>query len=83
MALEVGQKLRRREPANDCWDEVEIRGQLCVSELTELVVSPSLGFSAPVTATPESLLKIHTLDISGAPEMPEMKNWQTPVEEVT
>lgn len=83
MGLEVGQRLRRREPVNDVWDDVEIRGSFSLGETSELVVSPSLGFSAPVTATPESLLKIYTLDIDGAPKMPEMRTWKTPLEEVT
>lgn len=82
MSLEVGQRLRRREPVNDVWDNVEIRGRFCLGEISEIVVSPSLGFSAPVTATPESLLKIYTIDVD-PPTLPEMKTWKTPLAEVT
>jgi hypothetical protein len=80
MALAVGQQLRRREPAGDCWDSVVITGYFDLGETSELVISPALGFAAPIMATAESLLSVYTIDID-PPKPP--KTWQTSVEEVT
>lgn len=81
MALEVGQKLRRRQPANDCWDEIVISGWFDCRETQELVLTPSLGFAAPIMATPESVIGAYTIDVDGPPPLP--KTWKTPIEEVT
>lgn len=80
MALEVGQKLGRREPAGDAWDEIVITGYFDLGETQEVVVSPALGFAAPIMATPESIIAVYTIDVN-PPKPP--KTWQTPIEEVT
>lgn len=78
--LAVGQRLRRREPAGDCWDEISITGYFDLGETQELVISPALGFAAPLMATPESLLKVYTIDVDPPPQP---KTWQSPLEQVT
>lgn len=80
MALEVGQKLRRREPAADCWDEIVITGWFDLGQTQEVVIAPTLGFAAPIMATPPSLLAAYTIDVD--PPKP-LKTWQTPIEAVT
>lgn len=85
MALTVGQKLRRREPASDCWDDVVVTGYFdCGPDGggAEIVISPAIGFASPIIATPESILAVYTLDVD-PPTTPPAMPWETPAEEVT
>lgn len=85
MALTPGQKLRRREPASDIWDDVVVTGYFDLGPDGggfEVVLSPAIGFASPIIAQAASILKVYTLDVDGPPEIPEMP-WETPAEEVT
>lgn len=78
--LAVGQRLRRRQPAADCWDSVILTGIFDLGQTQEWVISPEKGFASPLTATAESLLSVYTIDTNPPPQP---KTWKTPLEEVT
>ena len=78
--LAPGTRLRRREPTGDAWDNVCVSGYFDLGETQEVVISLAVGFASPILASPESLLKAYTIDVS--PPKP-MSDWSTPAAEVT
>ncbi len=71
MALEIGQRLTRREPQKgDAWNLIEVRGYFDLGADgggIEIVVAPVEGGHTPVTATSQSLMSIYTLDAGPDP----------------
>jgi len=83
MALDIGQRLARREIQNDGWDLVQIVG---VADLgpdlgSEIVIRPAVEFASPLACTSQSLLSVYTLDTTGPPA-PLDGPWETAPEEV-
>lgn len=84
MPLAVGQHLRRREPLDDPFDEVVVRGFSEGGEIREPVVSP-VSFGEAVAVDPGNLLRHYTLadgedpgaDISAGLEKLKATPWES------
>lgn len=91
MALELGTRLRRREPLDDPFDEVVVRGFSEGGEIREPVVSP-VSFGEAVAVDPGNLLKLYTLATeddpsaeiaAGLEKIEKLSAWETPASEIT
>lgn len=88
MALAVGQTLKRRDPQNNDWDLITIRGFAESSEIREPVVSP-VSFGEAVAVDPTNLLKHYTLEADDpsaeiAARLERLNApWETPESEVS
>lgn len=88
--LELGTRLVRREPLNDDWDLIEVRGWAESSEIREPVVSP-VSFGEAIACDPSNLLKHYTLAAddpsaeieAGLEKIEKLSAWETPASEIT
>lgn len=85
--LAVGVVYRRREPKDDAWDEIVIRGYAEGGEQVEPVVSPR-SFGEPVAVNPDNLLKHYTQALPDPAADVEqvaakLEAWQTHPQELT